>query len=58
MGLKIREPAQIQRNLPQNSETNGGIRLRLNVESVVENQERVLNAAKRTVLRMLGKYDF
>ena len=32
-----------------------GTGLRLNVEDVVLNQERQLNAAKRNILRMLGK---
>ena len=33
----------------------GGNTLRLNTEAVVQSQERQLNAAKRSILRMLGE---
>ena len=32
-----------------------GANLRLNTDDVIQNQERQLNAAKRSILRMLGK---
>ena len=38
--------------------TNCGANLRLNPEAVAQSQERQLNAAKRTILRMLGKFFF
>ena len=55
MGLKIRQTSGIQRNLAApHQEESLGTKLQLSTEKVVQNQEKQFNAAKRSILRMLG----
>ena len=67
MGLKIRQTSEIQRNLPSTPakpQKSGsllsslGSNLQLSTEKVLQNQEKQFNAAKRSILRMLGNKSF